>query len=182
MPPARRRSLACAATSASSSATCSCIARDLGADALATGHYVRRVGRRAQAAPCRRRAADQSYFLFATTRRSSISCAFRWATCPRPRPAGSQRASVCRLPTSPTARTSASCPTAPTPPWWRSCAPARPSRARSSCRRPRARAACRHHPLHGRPAPRARDRDRRAPLCRAARARARRVIVGPKRG
>ncbi|NYZ13531.1 tRNA 2-thiouridine(34) synthase MnmA [Azospirillum sp. RWY-5-1] len=45
-------------------------ARDLGADALATGHYVRRVD--GPAGPELRRAADpardQSYFLFATTR------------------------------------------------------------------------------------------------------------------
>jgi tRNA-specific 2-thiouridylase len=45
------------------------IARDLGADALATGHYVRRVASRGRielhrAADARR---DQSYFLFATT-------------------------------------------------------------------------------------------------------------------
>ncbi|HEX7966579.1 MAG TPA: tRNA 2-thiouridine(34) synthase MnmA [Stellaceae bacterium] len=46
------------------------VARDLGADALATGHYVRRVERRD--GPELHRAAaesrDQSYFLFATTR------------------------------------------------------------------------------------------------------------------
>jgi tRNA-specific 2-thiouridylase len=47
-----------------------CIAKDLGADALATGHYVRR--RMGEAGAELHRAADagrdQSYFLFATTR------------------------------------------------------------------------------------------------------------------
>ncbi len=47
------------------------VARDLGADALATGHYVRR--ERGEAGPQLRRAVDpardQSYFLFATTAR-----------------------------------------------------------------------------------------------------------------
>ena len=44
-------------------------ARELGADALATGHYVRRVdGRERRGAASRRRSGrDQSYFLFATT-------------------------------------------------------------------------------------------------------------------
>lgn len=46
------------------------IARDLGAVALATGHYARRVGGKAGAELWRARDAtkDQSYFLFATTR------------------------------------------------------------------------------------------------------------------
>ena len=45
------------------------LARDLGADALATGHYVRRVDDAAGPALLRAvdRARDQSYFLFATT-------------------------------------------------------------------------------------------------------------------
>ncbi|HRY24357.1 MAG: tRNA 2-thiouridine(34) synthase MnmA [Geminicoccaceae bacterium] len=45
------------------------VARDLGAVALATGHYARRVGGRAGAGLWRARDAqkDQSYFLFATT-------------------------------------------------------------------------------------------------------------------
>jgi tRNA-specific 2-thiouridylase len=46
------------------------VARDLGADALATGHYVRRVAGKKGAELHRARDAvrDQSYFLFATTR------------------------------------------------------------------------------------------------------------------
>lgn len=46
------------------------VARDLGAEALATGHYVRRVqrGDLAEMHRARDRAKDQSYFLFATTR------------------------------------------------------------------------------------------------------------------
>ncbi|MEZ5825794.1 MAG: tRNA 2-thiouridine(34) synthase MnmA [Geminicoccaceae bacterium] len=46
------------------------VARDLGAEALATGHYVRRVqnGAAAEMHKARDRAKDQSYFLFATTR------------------------------------------------------------------------------------------------------------------
>ncbi len=46
------------------------VARDLGAEALATGHYVRRVAGPlgARLAKAREDARDQSYFLFATTR------------------------------------------------------------------------------------------------------------------
>jgi tRNA-specific 2-thiouridylase len=62
------------------------MARDLGADCLATGHYVRRV-MGAGGAELHRAldpARDQSYFLMPPPRRSSISCAFRWAACPSP--------------------------------------------------------------------------------------------------
>jgi hypothetical protein len=49
-------------------------------------------------------------------RSSSISCASRWATSrPRPKPARSPRNTGFRWPTSPTARTSASCRTATMP-------------------------------------------------------------------
>ena len=62
------------------------LARELGADCLATGHYVRRVdgrGRR-RAAPRRRSGARPELFpVRDDARRSSISCAFRWAACPR---------------------------------------------------------------------------------------------------
>ena len=45
------------------------VARDLGAEAMATGHYVRRsvVGDRAQMRKAVDHSRDQSYFLFATT-------------------------------------------------------------------------------------------------------------------
>ena len=49
------------------------VARDLGAEAMATGHYVRRaaVGNRAQMRKAVDHSRDQSYFLFATTARSA---------------------------------------------------------------------------------------------------------------
>lgn len=56
-------------------------ARDLGADALATGHYVRRV-QGAGGAELHRAidpGRDQSYFLFARRASSWSSCASRWA-------------------------------------------------------------------------------------------------------
>ena len=43
------------------------MARDLGADALATGHYVRRVADGEGINRTARATRDQSYFLFATT-------------------------------------------------------------------------------------------------------------------
>ncbi len=89
-------------------------ARDLGADALATGHYV------ASRALCRTGAARFSAppiptatrAISSTRRRpsSSHSCASRWASCRRTRPARSRASSALRSPTRPTARTSASCP------------------------------------------------------------------------
>jgi tRNA-specific 2-thiouridylase len=56
-------------------------ARDLGAAALATGHYVRAAPGRTPGALFQPADADrdQSYFLFATTPTSSTSCAFRSA-------------------------------------------------------------------------------------------------------
>ena len=68
---ARRRCRASSATSRSSSTTCSTTARDLGAEVLATGHYVasRRLADGARALfRAREEERDQSYFLFATTR------------------------------------------------------------------------------------------------------------------
>ncbi len=94
-------------------------ARELGAKVLATGHYVA-----SRALPgggralyrAREAERDQSYFLFATTRGAARSaCAFRSATAPRRRRANWRGISVCRLPTSRTARTSASCRPATTP-------------------------------------------------------------------
>ena len=80
-------------------------ARELGAEALATGHYVRRV-----AAAIRR--ATRAISCSAPPRSSSTSCAFRSATCPRARPVRWPSVSASRSQTSPIARTSASCPTA----------------------------------------------------------------------
>ena len=66
------------------------IARDLGADALATGHYVRRVAGPARARAAPRRRPGQGPELLPVRhhrRRSSTSCASRWASSTRPRPA-----------------------------------------------------------------------------------------------
>ncbi|GAA3252213.1 hypothetical protein GCM10020258_08600 [Sphingomonas yabuuchiae] len=95
------------------------LARDLGADCLATGHYVRRVEGVNGAELLRGAdpARDQSYFLFATTQDQLNFLRFRWARC---------RSRGCaRLPPnwgwvsrpSRTARTSASCPMATMPGW-----------------------------------------------------------------
>ena len=94
-------------------------ARDLDADCMATGHYVRRVdgAGRAGAAPRRRPGARPELLpVLDHAASSSASCASRSAgSPPRPRPGRWRRATGCRWPTSPTARTSASCRTAPTP-------------------------------------------------------------------
>ena len=111
------------------------LARDLGADALATGHYARRV--EGTAGPELHRALDgtrdQSYFLFAThagtarvpalpPRHAAQGAGAGGGGAPRPR--GSPR--------SPTARTSASCRRGATPASSSGCAPAPPSPAPSS--------------------------------------------------
>jgi len=93
-------------------------AKDLEADCMATGHYIRREA--GPAGPELHMAADgardQSYFLFSPRASSSTTCASRSATSPRrTRPARSPRATGSRWPRSPTARTSASCRTATTP-------------------------------------------------------------------
>ncbi len=64
------------------------IARDLGADCLATGHYVRRVlgqGRRPELHRAADPARDQSYFLFATTRDQLEYLRFPLGGLPKPR-------------------------------------------------------------------------------------------------
>jgi tRNA-specific 2-thiouridylase len=64
------------------------IARDLGADCLATGHYVRRVtgaGGRAELHRAADPARDQSYFLFATTRAQLDYLRFPLGGMPKPR-------------------------------------------------------------------------------------------------
>ncbi len=64
------------------------IARDLGADCLATGHYVRRVlgeGGRAELHRAADPARDQSYFLFATTQAQLDYLRFPLGGMPKPR-------------------------------------------------------------------------------------------------
>ena len=64
------------------------IARDLGADCLATGHYVRRVigaGGRAELHRAADPARDQSYFLFATTQAQLDYLRFPLGAMPKPR-------------------------------------------------------------------------------------------------
>jgi len=85
-------------------------ARELGASALVTGHYVRsRPGPEGwemyQAiSPAR----DQSYFLFATPGSSSITCASRWARLRRAGPGRSRRAWACPWRINPIVRISVS--------------------------------------------------------------------------
>ena len=111
-------------------------ARELGADCLATGHYVRRVvgANGAGAAPRRRSGPRPELFpVRDDARRSSISCAFRLGDMPKARGARDRaRARPDRSPTSPTARTSASSPTAIMRGSSRRCGPRRRGRARSS--------------------------------------------------
>jgi tRNA-specific 2-thiouridylase len=91
-------------------------AKDLDADCMATGHYIQR--KDGPAGPELHRAADpgrdQSYFLFSTTPEQLDLPALSAGPSgqPRPKPGRWRRNTVCRWPTSPTARTSASCRTA----------------------------------------------------------------------
>ncbi len=134
---ARRRCPASTATRRSSSATCSTTARDLGAEVLATGHYVaapRAAGRRPRALPRARRRARPELFPVRHHARAA-----RLPALPARRHAqggdarARARASAWRSPTSPTARTSASCrPGRYTDVIERLQARARPSRATSS--------------------------------------------------
>ncbi len=114
------------------------LARDLGADCLATGHYVRRVAGPSGAELHRAAdpARDQSYFLFATTRDQLDYLRFPLGDMPKPAVRDDRpRARRWPSPTSPTARTSASSPTAIMRGWWRRCGPTRPRPARSSTAR-----------------------------------------------
>ena len=93
-------------------------AKELGADLLATGHYIEL--RRGPSGPELYRARDadrdQSYFLFATTPRPArLAAVPARRLCRRPRSAASPAISACPLPTSRTARTSASSRRATTP-------------------------------------------------------------------
>ena len=110
-------------------------ARELGADCLATGHYVRRVvnGGPRRAAQGRRSAPRPELFPLRHDARAA-----RFPALPAGRPAqgrsaaASRPSSAWRSPPSPTARTSASCPTAIMPGWSSACAPKPKRRARSS--------------------------------------------------
>ena len=110
------------------------IARDLGAAALATGHYACR--ERGPNGPELHRAADpakdQSYFLFSTTASSWSTCVSRWVPSRSPPSVPTPSASASPSPPSRTARTSASCPAVTTAMWWRVCGPTPSSPARSS--------------------------------------------------
>ena len=111
------------------------LARDLGADALATGHYVRRLPGPDGAELHRAVDADrdQSYFLFATTRDQLDYLRFpAWRDDQGRGPQGKQPASLCRWRPSRTARTSVSCPMAAMPASSSASDPARQSPARSS--------------------------------------------------
>ena len=93
-------------------------AKELGADLLATGHYIEL--RHGPSGPELYRARDadrdQSYFLFATTPAQLASLLFPLGAYREGRnPRASPTISACRLPTSRTARTSASSPRAATP-------------------------------------------------------------------
>ncbi len=93
-------------------------AKELGADVLATGHYIQR--RDGAHGPELARAVDadrdQSYFLFATTPEQLRYLWFPLGGMPKAQRARAcARVRICPSPRSPTARTSASCPRAATP-------------------------------------------------------------------
>jgi tRNA-specific 2-thiouridylase len=96
------------------------VARDLGAEAMATGHYVQRAmsatgGNRPQLRRAADPAKDQSYFLFATTRDQLDFLRFPLGGMDKPTVRRVAPSWAWPSPTSPTARTSASCPRASTP-------------------------------------------------------------------
>ena len=150
------------------------VARDLAPRRMATGHYVRRESGpgRAGAAPRRRPGARPE--LLPVRHHAGAA---RLPALPAGRPAARPRcaplppSSAWRWPTSPTARTSASCRRAATPTSSSACARTRRARRHRPPRRPRARPPRGHHPLHRRPAARARRRGRRSRCSSSARRR-----------
>jgi len=115
------------------------LAGDLGAEAMATGHYVRRVDG-AQGAELHRavdEARDQSWFLFATTQQQLGRSLFPLGGMPNKDAVRAEAARLCRWRASRTARISASCPPAAMPRWWPSSAPMRCSPGRSWTKRAR---------------------------------------------
>ena len=116
----------------------SALARDLGAERLATGHYVRRVdgpdGAELHRAADRTR--DQSWFLFATTRAQLDLCLFPLGGMDGQAGGARRRAAAWAWAwrRSRTARTSVSCRRAVMPTWSAGCGRMRWNRARSSPR------------------------------------------------
>ena len=110
------------------------MARELGAEALITGHYVRAV--RGRHGPELHRAVDpardQSYFLFRTTREQLGFLDSRSGSCPSQRPGLLPNGSSFPWQPSPTARISASFRKADTQPSLRRSSPAPPNPARLS--------------------------------------------------
>jgi len=108
------------------------LAKELGADALATGHYVRRV--RGEGGPELHRAADdardQSYFLFATTAAQLEMVRFPLGDMPKAKVREMAHA-LGQWPRSPIPRTSVLCLRDAMAMWWRGFAPMRMRRARS---------------------------------------------------
>ena len=151
------------------------LARDLGADCLATGHYVRRV-RSGRTAPELHRAADpardQSYFLFATTRDQLDYLRFPLGDLPKPAVREIARELGLIVADKPDSQDICFVPDGDYAAVVKKVRPeaARGGRDRRP-RRARARPASRPHPFHRRPAPRAGDRrPARAALRRPARA------------
>ena len=161
-------------------------AKDLGADLLATGHYViaRDDGRGGRALY---RAADpdrdQSYFLFATTRKQLARLRFPLGEMPKPEVREFARAyglinaekadsqDICFVPAGHYSDMIE-----------RLMPGRRDARRHRPYRRARARPPRRHRPLHDRPAARPRRRRGRAALCRRARCRGGRVDRRPALG
>ena len=136
-------------------------ARELGADCLATGHYVRRIVTTGRPS-CTGRAIRPATRAISSTARpptSSIFCAFRWAACPRARCARSPTSSGSTSRPSPTARTSASCPTAIMPALVKRLRPETEAAGEIVDSPGDVLGRTRRGPFHRRPAPR--DRDRR---------------------
>jgi tRNA U34 2-thiouridine synthase MnmA/TrmU len=112
-------------------------ARDLGASALATGHYARRIAGPDGSELHRARDAtrDQSYFLFATTRAELDFLRFPLGGLTKTRRVGTHGAFASRSRTRRIARISASSRRDPMPAWSSVCARRLVSRATSSIRR-----------------------------------------------
>ena len=120
--------------------------------------------RRPRAAPRRRSGARPELFPVRDDREQLDFLRFPLGGLPKSETRALAERFGCRSPTSPTARTSASCPTATMPRWCEKLRPeaVEPRRHRRHGR-PRPRPSRRHRPLHRRPAPRpgARRRGRR---------------------